>query len=221
MVTKQNKTARFGRFRPLLPQDSKGPALLSGPGALCVGTRYSLSRVGVGARRSSPKTLFSRYRRSVCRVWRFLSVCGGPTICVSGPGALCVETRRSVCRSPALFVSGPGALSIGLWRSLSGCVWNPDCFCIGARLFSALCRGPALSSGLSVSGQGALCRRGGPRCCRRLGRCLCEASAVSVSGPGHPSSPARSFFPGENPKPYCLGALVTRILTPIHIQIPT
>ena len=80
----------------------RGPALfVSGPGAPCVGARRSLSGVGVRARRSSPKTLFSRYRLAlsvaVC-VRRCL--CRGPALCVgarppalSRPGAPCVGAR--------------------------------------------------------------------------------------------------------------------------------
>ena len=130
------------------------PALLaSGPGAPCVGARCSLSRVGVGARWSSPKTpapgalwgpaLCVGARRSVSRPGAFC-VCVGAarSFFVSGPGALCrgpalfvTGARRSLCRgpallcrAPALFASGPGTLSIGLRTSLSGCVWSPDCF---------------------------------------------------------------------------------------------
>ena len=41
-------------------------------------------------------------------------------------------------------------------------------------------------------------------------RSVCHPSGVWSAGPQlrsacHPSSPARSIFPGENPKPYCLG----------------
>ena len=131
-----------------------GPALfLSGPGALC---ERSFFVSGPGARpallvsrRSSPKTLFSKYRRSVCRVWRFLSVCRGPTISVSGPGALCAlcvkaqrGDRRSLCRGPALFLSGSGALGQGV---------------CGARIVSVSELG-ALQRSL-CQGLGALCRR--------------------------------------------------------------
>ena len=113
------------------------PCVVSGPGGPCVGARCSLSRVGVGARRSSPRLYFP----------------GTDGLCV---GSCAVEAQRSVCRGPALLVSG---LSVGLRPSLSGCVWSPDCFCIGARLFSAFCVGARLSGGISVSGPDALCRR--------------------------------------------------------------
>ena len=122
-----------------------GPALfvwgsVSRPGTLlrflCRTPAFSVG-VGVGARRSSPKTFFVRSRRSMCRSRRFLygpgalyvgaqrSVCRGPTICVSGPGALCVGAALCV-RGPTLFVSGPargpaGTLCVGAQRlSASG-----------------------------------------------------------------------------------------------------
>ena len=153
-----------------------GPALfvsgrrsVSGPGAPCVGARCSLW---------APKTLFSRYRRSVRWVWRFLSVCRGPTI-----------ARRSLCRGPTLCLSGPGALCVGARQSSPGAVCVG--LCVGARRF--LCPGPALCFGAGrsffVSGPGALCR-GPARClsaCRCLGffvrprRSSCRGPALSIA----------------------------------------
>ena len=49
------------------------------------------------------RALSVRARRSLCR---------GPALFVSGPGA-CSGARRSLCRGPALLVSGPGAPCIG------------------------------------------------------------------------------------------------------------
>ena len=148
----------------------RGPAILSqdslrhvrgqrsSPGALCVGARRSVSGPGALCRR--PALL-------LC-VWARRSVSGPGALCagsVSGPGALSVRDR-----APALFVSRPGALSIGLRRSLSWCVWSPDCFCIGARC----------SSALFVSGPSAL----------RRSLCVRSRRSVSacVSGPGFPGA---------------------------------
>ena len=73
---------------------------VSGPGALCVGARRSFRRgrrslcrgppLSVESRRRGPAVLSQDSIFQVCRVWRFLSVSRGPTICASGPGALCV-----------------------------------------------------------------------------------------------------------------------------------
>ena len=162
---------------PDASSECRDPALfLLGPGALCVGARRSLRRgpalwgVGVAARQSTPKTLFSRYRRSVLGL--------ALTVCLS---------------MPALFVSGPGALSIGLRRSLSGRIVSISE--LGA-LRRSLCRGPAVS----LSGPGALCRgparrslcRGcvGARHSLRQGpaRLLSVGARRSVS-PGGPPAP--------------------------------
>ena len=98
----------------------------------------------------------------LCKVFRTCKKAKAALYLVSGPGTPCVGTRCSSFASgpalcvgaPALFVSGPGALSIGLRRSLAGCVWSPDCFCIGGALQRFLCRGGAA---LFVSGPGILC----------------------------------------------------------------
>ena len=161
---------------------SSSGAVCVGAGALCVGAalfvsgpgarpplRCCLSRVGVGAQRSSPKTLFSRYRRSVRCVWRFLSVCRGPTICVSG--------RRSLCRGPALFLSDSGALCQGVCGARTVSVSQ-----LGA-LHRSLRRGP----GVLASGPGALCQRplpSGPRPSHQL------PSACHPSGPASRGPPA-------------------------------
>ena len=187
-------------------------SLCRGPAAPCVAARCSLSRLGVGAWRSSPKTLFSRYRRSVCRVWRFLSVCRGSTICA------CVGARRSVCRGPAslcqgpargpaLFVSGPGALCVGgpaLFLSGSGALCQGA---FGARLFlyrssalfgalqRSLCQGPAAVSlrrgvgdwvAVSVRLRGLYvgARRSVSGPGGPLPRLIWHVLAVCVSGPG-------------------------------------
>ena len=122
----------------------RGPRSVSGPGALCVGARRScvgarrslgrgsaLSGVGVEARCSSAKTL-----------------------CLEGPGDLCVRSRCFLSRSPGALcrgsVSGPGAPCGALCRSpavhsqafifqsvlglaLTVCHAGPGALCVGAR----------------------------------------------------------------------------------------
>ena len=169
-------------------------------GALCVGARRSLCRGGdqrcrgsasrpgaplrrlswkvpaicvsgpAGARRSIPKTSFSRYRRSVLGL--ALTVCLSRP-CVSEPGALCVEAVLSV------------AVCVGARRSSSGLV------CVGARRSVSRSRAPCVGARRSVSGPGgdrrSLCR--GPALCIGLRRslsgpgCVWSCSALSVSGP--------------------------------------
>ena len=127
---------------------------MSGPGAPCVRSRRFLcwgAALFVSGPESvrAPRSLcrgpalspsLCRARRSLYDALRALCV-RGPTLFVSGPGALlvgarppCFAARRSLCRGPALSVSGPSAL------------------CVGAR--RCLCRG---SAALSVYGPGALC----------------------------------------------------------------
>ena len=164
----------------------------------------------------------------------------------SGPGALSVGAQRSLCRGPALSVSGPGAaprhsLSGSLsgpssrslcWRPSGLCVrarrfhiWGPVGVCVGGRQSSlnALWIGPRRS--LSVSGPGTLCCVPPIRRCGRPApiqlrsayhpsgrRVQSNPPTPRQSGRGpqlrsacHPSSAACSLFPGESPKPYCLG----------------
>ena len=103
-------------------------------------------------------------------------------------GALCVGPQRSLRQGPALSASWGAALSV----SGPGAVGARHSLCRAPR---SLCRGPALF----VSGPGALCVR-----------VALSVSSLASHGPQlrfvcHPFSPARSLFPGENPKPYCLG----------------
>ena len=164
---------------------ARGPgALCVGPGALCVGARRSFYRApAISVRVCLEPGLFLDWSSALS---------GG--LFVSGPGALCqrvravrraaalcLGARRCLCRAWR-FVSGPGALSIGLRRSLSGCVWSPDCFSIGARRSPAgsLCRGPALCVSVCVLCVGPRRSVSGP------GRCLCRDWRF-VSGPGAPS----------------------------------
>ena len=199
----------------LLSQDClcQVPAVcVSGPGAFCRGLcrspavlfrrclcrgRRSVSGLGalcVGARRSlrrGPSLLVSGpgalCQESASGPAVLQVPCRGPTICVSRPGALCVRARRSVCRGPALFVPGPGALSVGARRSL--------------------CRGPARGPALFVSGPGALSIDSGALC-----QGVCGARTVSVSELGAlqrslcrgPALSARRSVSG--PGALCVGA---------------
>ena len=140
----------------------------------------------------NPCAVCVRLRRSLCR---------GPALSVSGPGALtlsvlwiCVGPRRSLyrgphsllswrslCRAPALSVSGPGTLSLlGALARRSLCapaLSGPGAPCVGPRRF--LC----LSSALSVSSP-------------PLSRCLCRG-ALCVAG-------ALYFGPQRNSGGLCI-----------------
>ena len=102
----------------------------------------------------------------------------------------------------------------------NGCCQRPNSYnpiffmylCRAPPLSRWLCRGPALSVSarvLSVSGAGANCDlRSGPRL--PPVRCAICVPPIWSAGPQlrsacQPSSKARSLFPGEKPKPYCLG----------------
>ena len=176
---------------------------MSGPGAPCVGARRSLRRGPALSRDSlcrgtvlsveSSQDFIFRYRRSACRsVYR--SVCRGPALFVSEPGALSIAARRSLYRGALCVGSGAlsvaarrslcrarhAALSIGLWR-----VWSPDCSCIGARLFSSLC--------VVAQRRRSLCR--GPAFfCRGsvfFGSEPCVGARRSLSGTAFQSNPRR------------------------------
>ena len=198
------------------------PALsrVSGPGALCVGpsplcvgaTALSVSEPGagflapyVGARRS--------LRRARC------SLCHSLLFSVSGPGTLCVGTRRSLAL--------PGALSLGVGARCSLCL----ALCVRAVCGSgALCR--ALSSDPRATdpvGHGLRAPtdpRTNPSGPRAPGPPIgpLRYAAAPIRAPPirpracHPSDPRAPsqirvppiqpgavLFAGENPKPYCLG----------------
>ena len=137
------------------------------PVALCVGPPRFLCRVP-----------------ALSRSLRQDSLCRGPTLSVSGAGALCVGRRRSLRRARAL----PGALCVGARRSpqaLSRCVRarHSLVLCVGPPALSrhgALCVGPALSaspSALGVRPRRFLCQAPAlsPSLCRRS---LCRGPAV-------------------------------------------
>ena len=112
-------------------------------------------------------------------------LCRGPALSMSGPGrspqrSLCrgpcsALSRCSLCGAPAVLVSGPGALCVGARRSLCRPQLRPACHPSGC--------GPPASIHVPPT------RSAGPQL-----RSAC-----------HPSSPVRSLFPGENPKPHFLG----------------
>ena len=179
--------------------------LVSGPAAPCVGAGSCLWRVGVWVRRrSSPKTLFS----------------GTSGLCV-GSGAFCVEAQRSVCRAGALCVVGGDQRSLcpaaalfvvgarrsfyrGLALSVRVCV-EPGLFLYtrSSALFSALRRSLCVRTRRFVSA--CVSSPGGPRWCRRLGRCF----GVSMSGPGALYVGARRSGPAlfvSGPGASCVGA---------------
>ena len=281
----------------------RGAALLvSGPGALCVGARRFVSGPGAPLCRgavtalfvSGPGTLRVGARRSFQAPALSVRVCVEPGLFLYRSSALfsalCVGARRSpavsLCQDPALCVGvcvksqrcpvvWPGALSVGRrsWRSLSGCVWSPDCFCIGARaLQRSLCRGQALSGALSDSGPGA--RRASAVVSEFVSLFLLRFGGLYVSGPAglqlpssarsapvrhlrsirvhsfgtvgapapirvtirrrklpsachplarapsrHPSSPARSLFPGKNPKLCCWGKKDEFLSKNVHLKV--
>ena len=138
----------------------RAPALsCQGPAAV------SVSGPGVSLSVSGPKCCLCR-GRSLSRC--SLCLCRAPARSASGPGRLCVATRRSPrsppCQGPpcvpALSVSGPGALPVGI--------------CVGPRRSpGALCVGPDALS-LSLSGLGA-------SQCVGARRSLCQAPTLSLS----------------------------------------
>ena len=183
----------------------------SGPSALCVGALHSLCR--------APALSVSRPALSVgvCVLRTALSgpgtLCRGPALSVSGrrslrlsapalcrcpvlstcPCSLCrapVRSRRSLCLGLALCV--------GAWRFLCrGSSCQGSALCVGPRrsLFSS---SPDLSgwAGFEAQLQSA---------CAPIRVPPIQPPGPQLRSACHPSSPARSLFSGENPKPYCLG----------------
>ena len=167
-----------------------GSALfVSGPGALCVGLVSRRAFCWGPALCRDRRFLCRGPARqpgafSECRGPALLASGRSPAVCVSGHGAfssglVCVGARRSVsgpgalCQGtgalgigPGALCLGPGALSIGLRRSLSGCVWSPDCVCIGVGALRYVSGTGASWSGparfLSVGARRSLCGPGAP-----------------------------------------------------------
>ena len=207
-----------GSRRSLCP----APALsVSGPGAPCVGSRRSLCR-GLTVSVSRPVALSVRPRRFLCR---------GPALLVSDSGAHCVRARRSLClcRGPALSPS----LCWSQARALCVRPRRPSGFA-GSQLRSASSSYPRSSGSRAPSSHPCATHQLGSRATHPVHgpqlRSACRPSAIRsarpplsfacpssdprathpVRGPQlrsacQPSSPARYLFPGENPKPYCLG----------------
>ena len=107
----------------------------------------------------------------------------GQSLCVWGPGALCVDPALlcvgAQCRAPALCLSGPGAFCVRVRAGPGGLASGARrSLCRGAPICVEAWRslvGPRLSVSGPVSGPGALCVG-----CRRS---LCRMPALSVSGP--------------------------------------
>ena len=149
----------------------RGPALSMRSGALCQGV------CGAGRFLCRSSALFSALcvgaRRSVSSA-PAVSV-SGPSVRLSGPGAVSVRLRRSLCRAPTLFLcrgpalhaSGPGAPYVGVRRSR----------CRGRRL------GPAVLSQDSLGQVPAVCVLGSGAFCQARRRSLCRPGAL-CSGPG-------------------------------------
>ena len=211
----------------------QAPALsVSGPGPRCVGGRRSPGALCVGRRslRRAPRSLGPALSRSLCR-----DLYSPATLCVEPwrsfrPGAL--RLPSTVCvgpfvSAPALSVSGLSpSLQFGpavLWGALSAS--GPAIGALPAlsvRARRSLCRVAArrsLSRRSPAAWPGAFCVVSGPApltCHLSSGPTRAPSSAIlrprppAPTGPQltsafHPSSPARSLFPEENPKPYCLG----------------
>ena len=159
----------------------RAPALsVSGPDALCVGARRSLT-LFVGS--LGP-------RRALCRGPAF-SESGpgalsrrGPALCASSPGTLC-RTRRSVARiGPRRSLSGPGALSLSVSGpgALCGLPTLPRRFlcpslALSRSLCRDLCRGLALSR--SLRPRRSLCRLSVRALSLSLCRDLCWVPAAA------------------------------------------
>ena len=146
--------------------------------ALCVGQALFVS----GPRRtSSPKTLV-RSRRSVCRV--------------GGLGRLSVEDQRSVWRGDRRSFCRPG------WPRRSLCRARRSCYRAQKR-GQSVCWARQLRSARAT-------RWGTPSRAPPVPRIWPDLRATHPAlrprlESACPSSPERSLFPGENPKPYCLG----------------
>ena len=171
---------------------------------------------------------------SLCR-----DLCWAPALSVSGPGPLCVGPSMLSVSDPAalsLSVSGPstlcvgaGALCVGPRHSLCR---GPGALCIEPRHSFAVCVGPRHSLSLFVVGPGPaaqvrLIRMSPIRSTRAPNACspirAPSSDARQLRSTCHPSSPARSFFPGENPNTVWGMMLVIiiriRICVKVHITV--
>ena len=190
---------------------------VSGPGTLCVGARRSPA-LCVG---SLSGVLVRGPGVFVCRA-------GRRSLCVRGPPLVCVGARRSLCRARALSVSGRARRSLcraGLSRrspcrallraSLLRSAADPPNPSSDSRATSRALRGPQLPSPSNVPGPrapqlGSAChpaqncvpaiRPRPPAPPSRPSAGPIRVPPIRSAGPAcHPSSPARSLSPGENP----------------------
>ena len=172
---------------------------MSGPGPLCVGARRSVcvthwhspalsSSSSSGPRRSLSLSLSKGLYVSseVCTALSCRYITRRSKI-----SGLC-RVRRSPCQAPALpDVREPPAPAIRSAQPMPSDPRTP------AQITHPV-RGPHIRVPAQISDVPATRIRVPP--IRRRLRSAC-----------HPSSPVRAFFPGENPKPYCLGENYTII----------
>ena len=172
---------------------------------VCVGARRSFFVSGPGALCRGPALFVSgSARRFLCRG---LALClSGPALFASGPGALYVEARHSSYQAPALSVRVCLEPRVFLYRR-SALFSAP--LCRGRRSPAVSpCRDPALCVGVCVGARGSPLVSGTGSLSLYRGCVTAAPIRVPPIRPGgppvpicHPSSPARSLFPGENPKP--------------------
>ena len=199
-----------------IPARSARPVLSVGPSSLCRG------QTSAGARQRPPKRSLCGARRSPARrslCWGLVrgGVCASVaawTLFVSGFGGLYVGARRSVWDRRSLcrggFEMGPGAVCVRFRRSLcrgpAGLAPLPTlALCVGVL-------GDQNWGGIGqVSGtprQDESVGTPGPRTHLPLSsdpRATHPAPRAPSSNPRATHLAQRSLFPGENPKPYCLG----------------
>ena len=202
----------------------RGPALspflcrglavsVSGPVALCVSSQRFLCQDPGYLCRGLALGFFVGAWRSLCQgpaLFVPLSLCRAP--------ALSVRTRCSLCRGPVLSLCDvlglPGALFfffrqifllkyflLQRLRSVSGPCAPRRSLC------QALCptnvrEPPGHPPAFSSDPRATYPFRGPPT---QDSRATHPVRGPQLRSACHPSSPARSFFSGENPKPYCLG----------------
>ena len=142
----------------------------------------------------------------------------GPALFVSGPGALCVEPRRSLCRGPAVSVSGSsGSADLQLRTACRPGPALPITPLIRYRGPAACATHPARRTPIYSVGPKLRFASTHPHPCPAT-----HPAREPSGGPQAPSSDPRaahphSPFPGQNPKPYCLGEIsVEHIIHTIH-----
>ena len=170
----------------------RAPTLsVSGPSAPCLvsGPALSVSGLCWGARLQD--VFVGMFVRDLLSVSDPAALYVGPSALHVGPGALCVRSRHSLCRAPPL----PGVLLVGR-HSLALCVGPSTLW-----LF-ALGSGPAAQIRVFILSP---IRSAGPHPHVPARIRVPPIRPASPRSACLPSSPARSLFPGEIPKPYHLG----------------